>query len=571
MLSRAAIAGLLLLNGTGSVLAADAEAGKAYFRAQCALCHSAEPGDDGGAQGPDLNGVYGRAAASGDFAFTLALKDSGLRWDAETLDRFLASPTTVVAGSAMVIAVPQAEDRANLVAYFEAVGAGRRFEDPTRRPRRSSPPPEALPQEAADWRQDAPGRVHRIDVASLPPPFDTPSVRNLPRLVPPPAGVAPQVPEGFGVELFAEGLSGPRTMLVAPNGDVFLAETRSGRIKVLRPDADGRRAATIETYAQGLMLPFGMQFYPAGPKPEWLYVAETDRVVRYPYRAGQVHAGGLPEVVVPQLSPVGGGHYTRGLAFSPDGRRLFVSVGSQSNVAEDMPKKTPQEIEAWEAQHGLGAAWGEEENRAAVLVFELGSDRPGRIFATGIRNCVGLTVQPETGELWCTTNERDRLGDNLVPDYSTRVQEGGFYGWPWYYMGTYEDPRLKGDRPDLRGKAIVPDVPYQAHSAALTLTFYTASQGASAFPKEYLGDGFAALHGSWNRAFRTGHKIVRVRIEDGVPTGEYEDFMVGFITESGDAWARPVGVAVAQDGSLLVSDDGGDRIYRIFTRPEGDQ
>src|SRR6185369_3784073 len=274
---------------------------------------------------------------------------------------------------------------------------------------------------------------------------------------------------------------------------------------------------------------------------KWVYIGETNRVVRYPYKSGDLKATAVPEVVVAELSPVGGGHFTRDVAFSLDGKRMFVSVGSQSNVAEDMPKKSPADVKAWEAQHGLGAAWGNEENRAGVRVFEVGSNKPGKTFATGIRNCVGLTVQPKSGALWCTTNERDMLGDNLVPDYSTVVKEGGYYGWPWYYMGNNEDPRLKGDRPDLAGKAIVPDVPYQAHSAALTLTFYSATSGKSAFPKEYVGEGFAVFHGSWNRAFRTGHKVVRVKMKNNVPTGEYEDFMVGFIADDGNAWGRPVG------------------------------
>ncbi len=224
-----------------------------------------------------------------------------------------------------------------------------------------------------------------------------------------------------------------------------------------------------------------MQFYPVGNNPKWVYIGETNRVVRYPYKIGDLKATAVPEVVVAELSPVGGGHFTRDVAFSLDGKRMFVSVGSQSNIAEDMPKKTPAEVKAWEAEHGLGAAWGNEENRAGVRVFEVGSNKPGKTFATGIRNCVGLTVQPKSGALWCTTNERDMLGDNLVPDYSTTVKEGGYYGWPWYYMGNNEDPRLKGDRPDLAGKATRPDVPYQAHSAALNLTFYDATSGSSVF------------------------------------------------------------------------------------------
>jgi glucose/arabinose dehydrogenase len=354
-------------------------------------------------------------------------------------------------------------------------------------------------------------------------------------------------------------------MRLAPNGDIFLTETNGGRVKVMRPSADGSKAETVTVFAQGLTQPFGLQFYPVD-NPKWLYVAENNRVVRYAYKVGDSKASGIPEVVVPELTPTaGGGHFTRDIAFSPDGKRMFISAGSTSNVAETMSKKTPEQIKAWEAEHGLGTAWDKETNRADVLVFEVGSDKPGKVFASGLRNCVGLTIQPENGKLWCTVNERDALGDDLVPDYSTTVREGGYYGWPWYYMGNHEDPRLKGDRPDLAGKAIVPDVPYQAHSAALNLAFYTATTGASVFPKDYLGDGFAVFHGSWNRAFRTGHKVVRVIMKDGVPTGEYQDFLVGFIADDGNAWGRPVGAVVAKDGSLLISDDGGNLIYRIST------
>ncbi|MDB6090843.1 MAG: sorbosone dehydrogenase [Gammaproteobacteria bacterium] len=550
-------------------LGADGNAGRNTFRQQCALCHSAQPGDGGGAQGPDLNGVFGRKAASNSgFGYTKALRDSKLTWDAATLDRFLASPTTVVPGSAMVVAIPKDDDRANVIAYFQGIADGTIKAPPVGA---GGPPPRtraagdsAAPQGVADWKKDVPGRAHRIDVAHLPAPFESSSANNFPKLVPKPADARLAVPAGFMVGVFATNLEGARAMKVAPNGDIFLSETRGGFVKVLRPSADGATAASVETFAQGLNLPFGMAFYPSGKQPKWLYVAETNRVVRYAYNVGDQKARAVPEVIVPELSPVGtGGHFTRDIAFSPDGKRLFVSVGSASNVAENMPKKTPEEVATWEAQHGLGAAWGTEENRAAVLVFEVDSSKPGAVFASGIRNCVGLTIQPATGALWCTTNERDQLGDDLVPDYSTRVQEGHFYGWPWYYMGKYEDPRLKGDRPDLAGKATVPDVPYQAHSAPLSLVFYTATAGESAFPNEYVGDGFAVMHGSWNRAFRTGHKIVRVRMKNGMPTGEYDDFLVGFIADDGNAWARPVGATVANDGSLLMSDDGGNMVYRI--------
>ena len=545
---------------------ADANAGKNVFRSQCALCHSAEPNDNGGAQGPSLIGVVGRkAAASASFSYTPALKASNLTWDAATLNRFLASPTTVVSGSAMVIPVADATDRENVVAYFTAVKDGT-FKDAAP-PAGFRPPPSVAagpPKGDADWKKDAPGRKHRIDVAHLPAPYDTPSSSNFPKFIAKPADAKLSVPAGFKVEVFAKDLPGARNMRIAPNGDIFLSQTQSNRITVLRPSADGASVAQLSTFAQGLNLPYGMAFVPAAD-PKWLYVAEMNRVVRYAYQPGDSVASGVPEVVVPQLySSKASGHFTRDLAFSLDGKRMFVSVGSESNVADTMPKKPLAEAKAWDAARGAtGAAWDNEANRAAVLVFDAAQPGAPKLFATGIRNCVGLTMQPVKGELWCTTNERDMLGDDLVPDYTTRVKQGGFYGWPWYYMGKNEDPRLKGERPDLAGKAIVPDVPFQAHSAAVNLAFYTATSGASVFPKQYLGEGFAVLHGSWNRAFRTGHKVVRVLMKNGVPTGEYEDFMTGMIADDGNAWGRPVGATVAKDGSLLVSDDGANLIYRI--------
>lgn len=557
------------LASSQAALAADSNAGKTFFGQQCALCHSAAPGDNGGAQGPLLHGVFGREAASTEFSYTDAMANSGLTWDAETLDRFLAAPTDVVPGSAMVIPVTDPDMRANVIAYFEELANGT-FEEPA--PRTGGfgggfgPPPAAEPPAGdPDWKNDRPGRVHHVDLTDLPEPYATESARNFPNLADRPANAELQVPAGFQVDTFATGLSGPRAMRIAPNGDVFLTETQSGRIKVLRPNADSSRPQSVTVFAQGMLQPLGMAFYPAGDNPQWLYVAETNRVVRYPYRVGDTEARGVPEVVVPQLSPVGGGHYTRDLAFSPDGRQMFVSVGSQSNVAEDMPEKTRAEIRAWEAEHGLGAAWGNEENRASVMVFDVGNEQASaRLYANGIRNCVGLTVQPETGDLWCSTNERDQLGDDLVPDYSTRVPAGSFFGWPWYYMGDNEDPRHAGERPDLVGKMTLPDVPYTAHSAAVDIEFYPQNpSGASAFPAEYAGDGFAVLHGSWNRAHRTGHKIVRVPIENGVPTGEYIDFLVGFITEDGDPWGRPVANVIMKDGSMLLSDDSANVIYRI--------
>jgi glucose/arabinose dehydrogenase/cytochrome c2 len=568
---KSALAVLLLGVIAGPALAADAVAGKGFFRAQCALCHSAAPNDNGGAQGPSLQGVIGRRAASATgFSYSAALKSSGLSWDAASLDKFLASPTTVVPGSSMVIPVPKQADRDNLVAYFSELNAGTFKDGPPPRgfgPPPGAPPPAAAAAGTADWKLDKPGRVHRINLAKLPAPFASPSTANFPRLIEKPADAKLLLPPGFSVEVFAKDLTGPRAMRVAANGDIFLTETNAGRVKVLRPSADGR-SATVTVFAQGLLQPYGVEFYPSNAAPQWVYIAETNRVVRYAYQVGNTAATGVPEVIVPELSPVGGGHFTRDIAFSPDGKRMYVSVGSQSNFAEDMPKKTVAEAMAWDAERGLGAAWGNEENRAGVRVFEMGTAMAGKNFANGIRNCVGMAVQPANGALWCTTNERDLLGDDLVPDYATRVKEGGFYGWPWYYMGNYEEPRLKGERPDLKGKTIVPDVPFQAHSAAVNIAFYTAKSGASAFPANYRGDAFAVLHGSWNRAFRTGHKVVRLPMKNGVPTGAYEDFMTGFIANDGNVWGRPVAITVAQDGSLLLSDDGANVIYRIaYTRP----
>jgi glucose/arabinose dehydrogenase len=328
---------------------------------------------------------------------------------------------------------------------------------------------------------------------------------------------------------------------------------------------DGADApAENQIFATGLDRPFGIAFYPPGNDPQWLYVANINSVVRFPYHNGDLQASGPPEVIVPRLTVTSrGAHTTRDVVFSNDGRRMFISVGSASNVAEEMNPKTPEEIQAWEAEHGLGAAWGPEENRADILVTDPEGRQPLHTYATGIRNGVGMAVNPETGELWVSTNERDALGDNLVPDYVTRVKEGGFYGWPWYYMGNFEDPRHAGERPDLAGKAIVPDVLEQSHSASLEMTFYTATNGVAAFPADYVGDAFAALHGSWNRTTRTGYKIIRIRVNHGVPTGEYEDFMTGFVVDSSSVWGRPVGVTVAHDGALLITEDGNGTMWRV--------
>jgi glucose/arabinose dehydrogenase len=371
-----------------------------------------------------------------------------------------------------------------------------------------------------DWHADKPGTTRLIGPEDLQKPGATPSVASGPHVVARPPSAVPQVPDGFKIALFAEGLSGPREMRVAPNGDIFVAETGPGRIRVLRAANGEAKPTANEVYASGLNGPFGIAFYPAGNDPKWVYVANNDSVVRFPYHAGDLKASAKPETV----------------------------------VAEGMDKAP----EGWIENHPLGESWGGETDRADVLAFDPEGKRLG-VFATGIRNCVGLATHPVTGDLYCSTNERDGLGDNLVPDYVTRVREGAFYGWPWFYLGANEDPRHPGQRADLKDKITLPDVLLQAHSASLGLTFYNGSQ----FPSEYSGDGFAAEHGSWNRSKRTGYKVIRIRLKDGIPTGEYQDFVTGFVIDDSNVWGRPVGVAVAHDGALLVSEDGNGTIWRI--------
>jgi glucose/arabinose dehydrogenase len=348
---------------------------------------------------------------------------------------------------------------------------------------------------------------------------------------------------------------------------VFIAETRGNRVRVLRAKPGAGAPTISEVFASGLDRPFGIAFHPAGAKPQWVYVANNNSIVRFAYKLGDLKARGSAQVIVPRITRTAGGHATRDLAFTSDGQRLLVSVGSESNVADRVPPKSVAEAQAWEANHGLGTSWGTETNRATVLAFDPETGGEPRVFASGIRNCAGMTVQPATGALWCAVNERDGLGDDLVPDYATRVREGHFYGWPWYYLGAHEDPRHAGERPDLALRITAPDVLFQAHSAALGIVFYplTPSRATSpaAFPAEYRGDAFVVLHGSWNRNVRTGYKVVRLFMKDGVPTGAYQDFATGFVVDDDAVWGRPSGVAVAADGALLVADDGGDVVWRI--------
>ena len=379
---------------------------------------------------------------------------------------------------------------------------------------------------------------HEITVAALPPPYATPSATDPPAVVPPPLRAELHLPPGFEISTFAEGFHLARWMVQAPNGDVFVSDAEAGTIVVLR-DARGEGKATERfTFATGLTQPFGLAFW-----RDYLYVGNTDSVVRFHYKLGQTQAEGAPERIcaLPGFGYLQ--HWTRNVIFSPDGSKMYVTVGAQTNV-------------------------GVEKEPMRAAISEYNPDGSGhRLFATGTRNPVGLAFNPSTGKLWTTVNERDGLGDDLPPDYVTEVKEGGFYGWPYAYIGAHEDPRHKGERPDLEQKALVPDVLIQAHSAALGLVFYEGRM----FPPEYRGDAFVALHGSWNRSRRTGYKIIRIRMKNGRPAGGYDDFVTGWMLaeDSREVWGRPVGLLVLKDGSLLIADDGGKKIWRATYRAPG--
>lgn len=413
-----------------------------------------------------------------------------------------------------------------------------------------------------DWRADAPGAWRKISPGDLPPALASEPKAERSQVAPRPEGVAPKTLEGFQVETFASGLSGPRVLRFAPNGDLFVSESNAGRIRVLRLADGATKQAQNAIFATDLERPYGIAFYPPGPNPEYVYVGTVSKVVRFPYRKGDMTASGPVEVVVNSLPTSETGHWTRDLAFSRDAKTLFVAVGSKSNAAEGHVRPSPSETAELEAKNGVGASSGPEFERAAVLAFDPdGSNR--RVYASGLRNCSGLALRPKTDELWCVVNERDMLGDDLPPDYATQVKQGAFYGWPWYFIGRNEDPRHAGERPDLSDKITTPDVLLQPHSAPLGVAFYESDQ----FPAEFKGDAFVALHGSWNRAKRTGYKVVRLKFAGGRPTGEYQDFLTGFVTDDTYVWGRPVGLAVAPDGSLLVSEDANGTIYRVYYQP----
>jgi glucose/arabinose dehydrogenase len=388
----------------------------------------------------------------------------------------------------------------------------------------------------SDFRAEHPGNSHRITAADLPEPYASKSASNPASKVRRPPNALPSAPPGFSVNVFAENLVTPRAMRIAPNGDVFVAESSAGQIRVFHGMAGGKPQQSA-IFLDGLNRPYGIAFYPVGPQPQWIYIGDTDAVLRVPYDGG-LHAAGPAEKLLTVAS--GGGHWTRDLRFSQDGTTLFVAVGSGSNIGD--PDVSP-----------------DERFRANILAFAPDGSHQ-RVYAAGLRNPSGIAIDPLDGRLWCAVNERDGLGDNLVPDYITAVRENGFYGWPWWYIGAHQDPRLAGKHPELRQQVILPDVLLQPHDAPLQLEFYQGSN----FPPAYRGDIFATSHGSWNRSVRTGYEVIRVpRHQTSHAGGDYEDFLTGFVLPNGDVWGRPVGVVTASDGSLLVSDDASNIIWRV--------
>jgi len=450
-----------------------------------------------------------------------------------------------------------------------------------------------------DWNQQAPGVRHKITVADLPAPAPDEAVNNGPQLVPKPKDAWPIAPRGFKVTLYAGGdftptaasssinnqapsvpvapstFREPRLLRTAPNGDLFMSDSHGDKVFVLRGVGPDGKAQKISTFATGLNLPFGIAFYPA-TDPKWVYIGNTDSVVRFPYKSGDLIASGPAQKIVAELPGFaqlrGGGHWTRDIVFTRD-NKMLVSVGSGSNI--DNPDTTPKEF-----------------HRAGVLEFTP-EGKFLEVYANGIRNCVGEAINPITNDLWCSTNERDNLGNHLVPDYVTSVPEHSFFGWPWYYMGGHQDPRLaqpcaKGSAADpqiskaltadeansckhvdLASRVRTPDVIVQPHMASLEMVFnpqiysHHGEVFVQNFPSEYIGGIFAAEHGSWNRANRAGYEVIYIPMKDGHAPGEYDDFLTGFVTADGQVWGRPVGVTIGNDGSMYVTDDGSRSVWRV--------
>lgn len=493
-----------------------AEIGGLLFAVHCVSCHGAL--GEGSGNVPALKSATVQAANEGELFWFITQ----------------GSPNN---GMPSWASIPE-ERRWQIVTYLKAglPAIARNANSPDLDARALSAKPPVAP--FTDFRYEKPGTFRKITLKDLPEPWATSSAGNGVKLVPRPQDMWPKAPAGFKVDQYASGLKDPRLIRTAPNGDYFVAESYANDIKVFRGISADSKPEQVEVFASGLNKPYGIAFYPPGPNPRWVYIGNTDGIVRFPYENGDLKAHGQAEHIA-SLPPEG--HWTRSIEFSLDGKKMYVGVGSNSNV--DDIDLSPS-----------------EKNRSDILEFN--PDGSGmRVYAFGIRNPGGgLAVNPTTGELWCSVNERDALGDNLVPDYITHVQEGGFYGWPWWYMGGHQDPRHEGKHPELKSKVITPDVILQPHNASLQLTFYTGHQ----FPAEYSGDIFASEHGSWNKSVRVGYELIRVPLhQTGRASGEYEDFLTGFVLDNGNVWGRPVGVAVAQDGSLLVSDDGSNSIWRI--------
>ena len=380
---------------------------------------------------------------------------------------------------------------------------------------------------AAAYAADTPGTHHEINAKDLPKPYATPAVDNSSETVARPEGVTPEVPKGFAISAYATGLGDPRWMALAPNGDVFLADPRSGNILLLR---GATKAEQTYTFAQGFERPHGLAFHNGA-----LYVGDMNAVWKLPYKDGATQAG-VRERVTHQDFGGKDGHFTRDIAFGPDGT-LYLAIGSAGNVEDTDPP-----------------------TRASVQ--KVGADGMLSTFASGTRNPVGIAFRPGTNELWVSVNERDGLGDDLPPDYATHLEPGGFYGWPYAYIGQHPDPTFGAKRPDVVAKTKTPDVLFQAHSAPLGLVFYEGSQ----FPVDYKGDAFVSLHGSWNSGHPHGYKVVRIHFVNGKPAGGYDDFVTGFWdgkTSPAKVFGRPAGLLVAKDGSLLIADDAGKTVWRV--------
>jgi glucose/arabinose dehydrogenase len=374
------------------------------------------------------------------------------------------------------------------------------------------------------------GQVTHGKKPELPAPFVSKSVGNAPESAKPPAGFLPTAPAGFRVNVFAENFNRPRWMAVAPNGDIFVAEIGANQVDVLRDPEHTGGAREREVFASGLTRPFGIAFH-----ENYVYIGNTGNIVRFKYDPKTSKRLGEAEKILDV--PPGGGHFTRSVAFSKDGKHLFVSVGSEGNIETDDPPM-----------------------RAAITICDP-DGKNARLYATGLRNPVGLAIEPVTGKVWTAVNERDELGDDLPPDYLTSVKDGGFYGWPYAYIGSNPDPRVKPQKPELVAKTILPDVLLGPHVAPLQIAFYEAK----AFPEKYHGGVFVAEHGSWNRSKRNGYQVAFVGFKNGEAEWGPEPFLTGFLTDpTGEhVNGRPVGVAVAPDGALLVSDDGAGVIYRV--------